>query len=388
MKIYRVAMLGCRARGTSAAQGYNAHPRTEVVGLCDLVQERLNTLGDELGVSARYDDLDKMIEETSPDIVVIPTGTEFHYPLLMRVLEHDVNVDVEKPICTDLVQADEVVAKAQEKGVRIAVHHQGRVGASMKAVWKAYQEGRIGELRYIQGSGKGYYAGYGLMNIGTHMLNNFFKFAGHCRSVSAVGLTDGHPITPRDVVPSPSGMGAIACEQVTAALSFDNNVTADLLQHRFPVVDSAAYMLELYGTEGRLIWKSGGAWVLPQPHFLPDGERDRWEPLDLIYHEDFDPEGSAGEMEFWFADDYVQALDEGRPHECSGDEALHVIEVLMGIFESAAYQKAVELPQDQRDHPLLRWRREHGLEEPEPMPRGYGDWLKAEDERLGRATGG
>ena len=235
MKTYRVAMLGCRARGTSAAQGYNAHPRTEVVGLCDLVQERLNTLGDELGVSARYDDLDKMIEETSPDIVVIPTGTEFHYPLLMRVLEHGVNVDVEKPICTDLVQADEVLAKAQEKGVRIAVHHQGRVGASMKAVWKAYQEGRIGELRYIQGSGKGYYAGYGLMNIGTHMLNNFFKFAGHCRSVSAVGLTDGHPITPRDVVPSPNGMGTIACEQVTAALSFDNNVTADLLQHRLPV---------------------------------------------------------------------------------------------------------------------------------------------------------
>jgi hypothetical protein len=37
--IYRVAILGCRGRGTSAARGYAAHPRCEIVGLCDLVPE-------------------------------------------------------------------------------------------------------------------------------------------------------------------------------------------------------------------------------------------------------------------------------------------------------------------------------------------------------------
>ena len=71
MKTYRVAILGCRSRGSSAARVYHAHPRTEVVGLCDLLAERLNTLGDELGVAARYDDLDAMIRETEPDIVAI-----------------------------------------------------------------------------------------------------------------------------------------------------------------------------------------------------------------------------------------------------------------------------------------------------------------------------
>ena len=62
MKTYRVAMLGCRSRGTSAARAYHAHPRIEVVGLCDLIQERLDTLGDELGVSAQFSDLDEMIQ--------------------------------------------------------------------------------------------------------------------------------------------------------------------------------------------------------------------------------------------------------------------------------------------------------------------------------------
>ena len=47
MRTYRVAILGCRSRGTSAARAYHAHPRTKVVGLCDLIEDRLNTLGDE-----------------------------------------------------------------------------------------------------------------------------------------------------------------------------------------------------------------------------------------------------------------------------------------------------------------------------------------------------
>ncbi len=385
MKTYRVAILGCRSRGTAAAKGYHAHPRTEVVGLCDLIKERADTLGDLLNVSARFTDLDKMITQTEPDIVVIPTGTEFHYDLSMRVLEYGVNIDVEKPMCVDLEQADDVMAKAREKGAKVAVHHQGRTGSYMKAVEKVFNEGRIGEIRYVYGSGKGYYAGYGLMNIGTHTINDIINFTGHCRSVNAIGLTDGHRITPEDVIPSAGGMGTVACEHITATLQFDANVTATLLQHRFGKVDSTAYTMQVYGTEGRISWKNSTAAWLPQPHFLPDGQHDNWQPLEPIHPEGYDPSSGAGEEEYWYVDDYVRALDEGRDHTCSGDEALHTIEIMMGIFESAAYGIRVDLPQERRDHPLLRWRTEAGLGAPASMPRGYGEWLAAEDKRLGRA---
>lgn len=384
MKIYRVAILGCRGRGTAAARAYHAHPRTKLVGLCDLVPERLNALGDEVGVSARFTDLDEMIRQTTPDIVAIPTGTEFHYDLCMRVLEHGVHIEVEKPMCVDLIQADAVIAKAQEKGVRVAVHHQGRVGAAMQATGRAFNEGKIGELRYIYGSGKGYYGGYGLMNIGTHMINDMLKFGRRCRSVVAQATTDGGTITPHDVVHSPSGMGTIACEYITAALQFERNVTGTLLQHRFDRMDSSAYAMELYGSEGRLFWKSGGAWWLPQPHFVPDGAHDRWEALVPIYPEHYDPKKGASQDDYWFVEEYVRALDEGREHECSGLEGRHVLEIMMGIFESAAYGVRVNLPQERREHPLRRWRSEAGLGVPDSMPRGYGEWLSTEFQRLGR----
>jgi len=384
MKTYRVAILGCRNRGTAAALAYHAHPRTEVVALCDLVPELLDALGDTLGVAARYSDLDAMISETAPDIVVIPTGTELHHELCLRVLAHGVNIDVEKPICVDLEQADEVTALAAVQGVRIAVHHQGRVGPAMQAARQAVGQGRIGEVRYIHGSGKGYYGGYGLLNIGTHIINNVLAFGGHATSVIASLTTNGRAITPQDVVPSPSGMGTIAGEFVTATLQLESGIPATLVQHRFPDMAHNPHIMELHGVAGRILVQSHqSAWLLPQAHYLPDGDLDRWEPLPPVYVDGFDPAGPANANEYWYVDEYVRALDEGRDHESSGAEALHTLEIMMGIFESGAYGHTVKLPQARRDHPLLRWRSEHGLEAPAEMPRPYPEWIVAEDRRLG-----
>ena len=382
MKSYRVAILGCRSRGTAAARAYHQHPRTEVVALCDMVPELLDKLGGELGVNARFTDLDRMLAETAPDIVAIPTGTEFHYPLAMRVLDRRVHLDVEKPLCTDLEEADALLAKAQECGARIAVHHQGRTGAPMRALGRLLAEGRIGQVRHVQGSGKGYYAGYGLLNIGTHTLTNMCAVAGPCRSVMANGTVAGRRPTPEDVLMAPGGMGVVAGERLTAVLEFADSVSGVLLQHRLPKVDSAAYMMEVYGTEGRLFWKSSGLWWLPVPHFVPGGPA--WEPVELELLPGFVPGGPADEADYAYADEYVRALDEGRDHPCSGQAARQVLEIMMGIFESAVTGCRVELPQQDRRQPLRRWREEAGLPTPVAGRREYGSWLEGEDRRLGR----
>ncbi len=383
MTNYRVAILGCRSRGTSAAKAYHAHPRTEIVALCDLVQDRLDALGKIVNVSTHFTDLDEMITQTKPDIVAIPTATEMHYPLCMRVLEHGVNIEVEKPLCADLVQADAVIAKAKQKNARVVVHHQRRVSPTIQAVANSLDEGKIGELRYMYACGKGYYAGYGLMNIGTHVVNNMLRFGGHCKSVVTQATAGGRELIPEDVLQSPAGMGTVTAEYTTSTLQFDGNVTGTLIQQRFPIVSSDAYVLELYGSEGRLFWSElKGAWWLPTPHFVPDGTHDKWERLTPIYPDHFDSDKGADADDYCMVDEYVNALDEKREHECSGEEGRHVMEILMAVFESAVYGTRVKLPQQNREHPLIRWREENGLGPLKEMPRDYGSWLSMEDERL------
>ena len=141
--------------------------------------------------------------------------------------------------------------------------------------------------------------------------------------------------------------------------------------------------LELYGTEGRLFWSElKGAWLLSTPHYIPDGTHDQWEKLTPIFPEHYDNASGADADDYCMVDEYVNALDEDREHECNGEEGRHVLEILMGIFESAIYGSRVELPQENREHPLIQWRNQNGLGTPKEMPRDYGTWLSVETERL------
>ncbi len=386
MQTYRVAMVGCGPRGSQQAAAYQAHPRTAVVALCDLDTERLNALGEELGVAARYLDMHAMMRQEAPDIVCLPTGTEFHHTLSLAALGHGCNIDVEKPLGVDCTQADDIVRQARQMGVRAVVHHQTRVGAAYRAVTAAIEAGRIGEVIGFDASDKGYYGGYGLMNIGTHLITNMVGLAGHCRAVSAVANTGGDAIDPDDAIAAPGGMGTIAGENLHAFLEFDRGVLGVLRHQRWRKVFSSVSGLEIRGSEGRIWMRSGGAWCLPQQHWTPEVNAESWQRLPLVHHLEYDPQGPAHSDELWYVDEYVRALDEDRAHPCSAVEAAHTVEVMMGVLESAAYGRRVELPQPLRDHPLLRWRREHQMAPPSPVHRDYGPWLAAEDRRLAGNT--
>ena len=163
-----------------------------------------------------------------------------------------------------------------------------------------------------------------------------------------------------------------------------------LLQPRFPEMatiggERVGHTMEFFGTEGRIFLQGhANAWVLSEPHRLPEGNVASWEALEKIFPDSYNESNQSEEDDYWFVEEYVNALDENRDHECSGVEALHVIETMMGIFESGAYGKRIDLPQQNRQHPLVRWRAEHGLGMPDKMPRKVPEWLEAEDQRLGR----
>ena len=377
MRTYTVAILGCRSRGTHAARAYHAHDRTRVVALCDLVPERRVELGAlvDVPLDAQFDDAHAMIRQARPDIVAIPTGTEYHYDLASLVIGAGVTaIDVEKPICVDLLQTDRLLAAALSAGVSIAVHHQTRSGPALQAIAAAYRTGRIGPLRTAIAEGKGYYGGYGLMNIGVHQINALLELTGPATRVTAVALTDGRPVTPEDAVRSPNGMGTITGENITAVIEFEAGHTATVMQHRFALgVPSTG--IEFLGLEGRLLWRRGTAWWSPSPHPFPGDPATSWQPLPL---------SGAQDDEVAFVDDFVTALDNGTEHRSGNSQALQVMQILMGIFESAAYGRPVQLPQSQRDQPLVRWRRESGLGDAPHVPRPYDQWLAAEDLRLGR----
>ncbi|MEE3233494.1 MAG: Gfo/Idh/MocA family oxidoreductase [Candidatus Latescibacterota bacterium] len=382
-KIYRVAIIGCGNRGKAAARAYIAHPRTELVAICDVKSELCRALGDDLNVQAQYVDYHRMLVDEAPDIVVIPTATELHYSLASAVIEYGVHIDIEKPICTDLVSADDLRVKAEAKNVQLVVHHQGRCGAAMKAVIAAVKEGKIGQLRFTQSSGKGYYGGYGLMNIGTHGINASLGVSGHVRRVFSSGTVSGKFASADDILVAANGMGIVVGEDITALLEFDNGTHGVHLQHHYEQIEIDAYKVEFSGSEGRIIWRTNEAWWLPVSHYMPGGER-RWEPLPLLVPPGYESDSGVDEADLSYVDEFVSALDQDRPHCCGVEEGIHVLEIILAIFESIATGFQVGLPQMDRTHPLEEWLKRAGKSYPRPTHRDYGSWLKSEDQRLGK----
>ena len=379
-KSYRVAILGCGNRGKAAAFAYIAHPRTELIALCDTNSEICEELGNELNLNTQYRDFHRMLLDENPDIVVISTATELHHSLASEVMEYGVHVDIEKPICNNLLDADELLHKSRSKGIQLVVHHQGRCGAAMKAVKTAINEGKIGDIKFTQSSGKGYYGGYGLMNIGTHVINTLLGISGHVRAVSASGLVDGKVASSNDILVAANGMGLVVGEDITAMLEFDNGTHGIHLQHRFKRIEPDAYKVEILGTEGRIIWSTSEAWWFPAPHYMP-GREYCWEPLPLMFPPGYE-QGAVDEADLSYVDEFVDALDKNRPHICGVNEGIHVLEIILAVFESIATDVRVELPQLDRSHPLEKWLEQTTVSYPKLTNRDYKSWLNSEDKRL------
>ncbi len=184
------------------------HPRLELVGICDLVPERLQELGDRFGVGARYADYEQMLREQGPDIVLIPTATRLHAPLATAVLGLGYHVDVEKPLTLTLEELDGVLAAQRASGRHLVPHHQAAVHPPAKKLRQMVQRGDIGRPQAVRLRDKGYYGGFGIVHQGCHALALLASVLGPARAVSAHMVRPGAPPRSTTSTPPPSATGS------------------------------------------------------------------------------------------------------------------------------------------------------------------------------------
>ncbi len=148
----RVCVIGMGPIGNLHATLHKADPLAELVGVCDIIKERADAAAARLGVPAFYD-AQTMLEALSPDVCSIATGGiengSDHYEPTLQALEAGCHVLGEKPICNEIAKAEEMVAKAREKGLcyGIDLNHRFTQAAMIAKQWQ--NEGRLGHLLFI-----------------------------------------------------------------------------------------------------------------------------------------------------------------------------------------------------------------------------------------------
>ena len=130
MEKKRVLVVGCGHMGTSHAKAYRAHDGFEIVGLVSRSEKSRNALSDLLGGLATYSDYGKSLEALKPDAVSINTYPDTHAEFARKALEAGCHVFIEKPLATTVEEAQELVALAWERNLKIVVGYILRVHPS------------------------------------------------------------------------------------------------------------------------------------------------------------------------------------------------------------------------------------------------------------------
>jgi myo-inositol 2-dehydrogenase / D-chiro-inositol 1-dehydrogenase len=159
----RVGIIGCGGRGTGAAiDAMNAASGVEVVALCDLVQDRIDSSlkrlqeahPDKIKVTpdrtfTGFDGYLKLAALPEVNYVVLASPPGFRPAHLKAVVDAGKNIFTEKPVAVDPVGIRSVIASsalAQQKGLSIVAGTQRRHQARYLELMKRVREGAIGEL--------------------------------------------------------------------------------------------------------------------------------------------------------------------------------------------------------------------------------------------------
>ena len=148
----RYALIGCGRIAKNHVKAVNENG-LEFAAVCDTVPEQMEQLLSDAGLSddssiARYTDYRKMVEEVRPELVGIATESGVHAGIALFCIDHGVNCIIEKPIAMSMEDADEIVRRSEETGVKVSACHQNRFNRAVQETRKALEAGRFGKLSH------------------------------------------------------------------------------------------------------------------------------------------------------------------------------------------------------------------------------------------------
>jgi UDP-N-acetyl-2-amino-2-deoxyglucuronate dehydrogenase len=287
-------------------------------------------------------ELEGLLARPDVDVVILCTPSGLHPGQAVAAARAGKHVVTEKPMATTLEGADRMIRACREAGVTLSVIFQYRFNRDALRLKRAVEAGLFGRLvlgnafvhwhrtqAYYEerGGWRGTWAldgGGALMNQSIHAIDLLQWMLGPVESVSAYADTLAHDIEVEDTA-------SAALRFASGALGVIQGTTST---HRdWPI------RIEVRGTGGgatlegsRLtVWQPGREEEILSPRdleSLPEPQGD--EPLGAAHRR---------QLKEIFA-----ALREGREPPIPGEEARKAVEIVLGIYRSAASGERVTFP--------------------------------------------
>jgi len=125
----KVLVVGLGNMGASHASAYHRLEGFQIVGLMSR-SIKSKKLPDELAGYPLFENFEEAMRETKPDAVSINTWPNTHAEYALKAMDAGCHVFMEKPLATNIEDAEKVVAKAREKNRKLVLGYILRVHPS------------------------------------------------------------------------------------------------------------------------------------------------------------------------------------------------------------------------------------------------------------------
>ena len=348
MQKVKVGVIGCgMISGIYLQNCTQTFENVEVAAVADLVPELAQKQAADYGV-ARACSVEELLADPEIEIVLDLTIPWAHPDVNRQILQAGKHVYTEKPFALSAEDADSVLNLAQAKGLRVASAPDTFLGGGLQTCRKLIDDGAIGIpyaasglvlMRGPYDTSRRNFQSYlqrgwdPLFDMAPYYLTAFVNLLGAVRKVTGFA-TNVRPSITVDNPESPlhgSTVPVNAPLNTAATLEFASGAIATLQAAK----ESFGYTprLEIYGTEGILYANDpnmfGGTIQIKRA----DGTLS-----DVEYSHGYS-ENSRGIG----VADLAYAIRSGRAHRASGALARHVLDITLGIFESAQTERHVAL---------------------------------------------
>jgi predicted dehydrogenase len=140
----RVAIIGCGKIADAHACQIQRIASSEIVGVCDREELMARQLAERFNVNRYFDTVTDLLDALAPDVVHITTPPRSHFEIARECLHRGSHVYVEKPFTMNAREAEQLIALADERGLKLTVGHDAQFSPVARRMRTLVAEGYLG----------------------------------------------------------------------------------------------------------------------------------------------------------------------------------------------------------------------------------------------------
>jgi len=146
LNFLRIGVVGLGYWGPNLVRNFSSNGISKVSAICDVNKNRMMKIGQQYPSTRQFTNYEDLLSEV--DAVAIATPVDTHYKLAKMALEAGKHCLVEKPMTSNVAEAEELIDIAQKNALVLAVDHTFLFTGAVRKIKGIIESGELGEIWY------------------------------------------------------------------------------------------------------------------------------------------------------------------------------------------------------------------------------------------------